>query len=88
MAAKSKLEWSLLVFIHILEILSVLGSSDQDLLKMAFTPPDMAVTTTPSTFACAKPCTANGHCDKKTGNCVCNPGWTGDRCHLCGGKVK
>ena len=67
-----------------------MGSSDQDMLKMQQTPSEMSVaTTTPlPTFPCSKPCTSNGFCDTSSGNCICNPGWTGDRCHLCGGKVK
>ena len=46
------------------------------------------VSTTPEPIICRKPCTSNGVCDSKSGECKCNPGWMGDRCHLCGGKVK
>ena len=34
------------------------------------------------------PTCGNGVCDRPTGNCICNPGWTGPHCSLCGGKIK
>jgi len=46
------------------------------------------LSTTPEPIICRQPCTSNGVCDSKSGECNCNPGWMGDRCHLCGGKVK
>ena len=36
---------------------------------------------------CPSTC-VNGLCDRKTGNCNCNPGWRGKHCSLCGGKIK
>ena len=49
---------------------------------------ETTVATTPEPIICRQPCTSNGVCDPKSGQCKCNPGWMGDRCHLCGGKVK
>ena len=46
------------------------------------------IATTPEPIICHQPCTTNGVCDSKSGECKCNPGWMGDRCHLCGGKIK
>ena len=50
-----------------------------------------STTTTSTTVApsksCRPPC-SNGVCDTSTGSCVCYPGWRGDQCDLCGGKVK
>ncbi|KAM4809130.1 attractin [Rhinophrynus dorsalis] len=34
---------------------------------------------------CEKPC-VNGACDPTIGQCVCDPGWTGDQCQHCGGR--
>ncbi|KAG8453284.1 hypothetical protein GDO86_000064 [Hymenochirus boettgeri] len=34
---------------------------------------------------CEKPC-VNGVCQPSTGQCVCEPGWTGDQCQHCGGR--
>ena len=45
----------------------------------------------PAEAAAASKCPnfcGNGACDERTGLCVCNPGWRGDECHLCGGKIK
>ena len=50
-----------------------------------------STTTTSTTVAPSKVCRpscSNGICDTSTGTCVCNPGWRGDQCDLCGGKVK
>jgi hypothetical protein len=44
--------------------------------------------TTLEPIICQQPCTSNGVCDSNSGECNCNPGWMGDRCHLRGGKVK
>ena len=47
--------------------------------------------TTSTTVAPSKTCRpacSNGICDASTGSCVCNPGWRGDQCDLCGGKVR
>ena len=48
-------------------------------------------TTTTTTVApskvCRPPC-SNGACDSSSGTCTCNPGWRGDQCDLCGGKIK
>ena len=40
-----------------------------------------------ATSKCPNFC-GNGACDEQTGLCVCSPGWRGDECHLCGGKIK
>ena len=34
------------------------------------------------------PSCGNGKCQRKTGNCLCNQGWTGKYCSLCGGKIR
>jgi hypothetical protein len=39
------------------------------------------------TINCPQFC-GNGRCDPATGLCKCYPGWRGDECHLCGGKIK
>lgn len=47
--------------------------------------------TTSTTVAPSKSCRpacSNGFCDPTTGSCICNPGWRGDQCDLCGGKVR
>ena len=49
---------------------------------------ETTIATTPEPIICRQPCTSNGVCDSKSGECKCNQGWMGDRCHLCGGKVK
>ncbi len=36
---------------------------------------------------CKKPC-GNGRCDEDKAVCQCYPGWRGDQCDQCGGKVK
>ena len=40
-----------------------------------------------ATSKCPNFC-GNGACDERTGLCDCSPGWRGDECHLCGGKIK
>ncbi|XP_075045915.1 attractin [Mixophyes fleayi] len=34
---------------------------------------------------CEKPC-VNGVCQESSGQCVCEPGWTGEQCQHCGGR--
>ncbi|OCT96586.1 attractin isoform X1 [Xenopus laevis] len=34
---------------------------------------------------CEKPC-VSGECEPSSGQCVCDPGWTGDLCQHCGGR--
>ncbi len=36
---------------------------------------------------CPRSC-GNGFCDEERAECVCYPGWRGDECHLCGGKIR
>jgi len=43
--------------------------------------------TTPPPSKCARFC-GHGHCDEESGECICDPGWRGDGCHQCGGKVR
>ena len=54
-------------------------------------PNDTTTTTTTTTVApskvCRPPC-SNGVCDSTTGSCICNPGWRGEQCDLCGGKIR
>lgn len=41
----------------------------------------------PEKSPCGGPC-GNGYCDGETAKCVCYPGWRGDGCSVCGGKIK
>eukprot|EP00093_Oithona_nana_P010278 10278.XXX_578230_578481_1 [CDS] Oithona nana genome sequencing. len=76
----------------LLGVLSGVQGSPATAESMALTAPELeatsTVSTTPKPILCRNPCTSNGYCDSKTGKCVCYPGWSGDRCHLCGGKIK
>lgn len=83
-----------LFILVILETASLTGTTDASpatagtLALTSTGSTEESVLTTPKPMPCRQLCTANGVCDPGSGRCVCNPGWMGDRCHLCGGKVK
>ena len=38
------------------------------------------VSSIPRTSGCVDNCTRNGQCEESTGQCTCDPGWTGEHC--------